>query len=125
MPPSEPGYYFWRDRRSGQITRRSEWFVTKSPTVSVKNHQVKYLISFTLPRFCDQSLGRSRKERFYRRATDAWVAKRHDEAAGLVRPDEHIAWRSCRCRAAGDLGAAVAMTLGRSVEVPDALRRAG
>ena len=75
MPPSEPGYYFWRDRRSGEITRRSEWFVTKSPTVTVDNQQKKYLISFTLPRFCDQSLGRSRKERFYRRATDAWVAK--------------------------------------------------
>jgi len=75
MPPSEPGYYFWRDRRTGQVTRRSEWFVTKSPTVTVGNHHRKYLISFTLPRFCDQSLGRSRKERFYRRATDAWVAK--------------------------------------------------
>jgi len=75
MPQSEPGYYFWRDRRSGEITRRSEWFVTKSPTVTVNSHDVKYLISFTLPRFCDQSLGRSRKERFYRRATDAWVAK--------------------------------------------------
>src|SRR5262249_61507735 len=75
MPPSEPGYYFWRDRRSGQITRRSEWFVTKSPIVTVDNRQVKYLISFTLPRYCDQSLGRSRKERFYRRASDAWIAK--------------------------------------------------
>lgn len=75
MPASEPGYYFWRDRRTGQITRRSEWFVTKSPSVTVRNHPVKYLVSFTLPRFCDQSLGRSRKERFYRRATDAWVAK--------------------------------------------------
>jgi hypothetical protein len=36
---------------------------------------MKYLISFTLPRFCDQSLDRSRKERFYRRASDAWIAK--------------------------------------------------
>jgi hypothetical protein len=75
MPASEPGYYFWRDRRTGEITRRSEWFVTKSPTVTLDSRDVKYLISFTLPRFCDQSLGRSRKERFYRRATDAWVAK--------------------------------------------------
>jgi hypothetical protein len=33
------------------------------------------MISFSLPRFCDQSLDRSRKERFYRRAEDAWVAK--------------------------------------------------
>ena len=31
LPESEPGYYFWRDRDDGQLTRRSEWFVTKSP----------------------------------------------------------------------------------------------
>ena len=29
LPPSEPGYYFWRDRLTGRITRRSEWFVTR------------------------------------------------------------------------------------------------
>ncbi len=75
LPPSEPGYYFWRDRRTGEVTRRSEWFVTKSPSVTVSGRPMKYLISFTLPRFCDQSLERSRKERFYRRASDAWIAK--------------------------------------------------
>src|SRR5262245_58648104 len=64
LPASEPGYYFWRDRRSGQITRRSEWFVTKSPSVTIGPRQIKYLISFALPRFCDQSLDRSRKERY-------------------------------------------------------------
>ena len=31
IPSSEPSYYFWRDRRTGEMTRRSEWFVTKSP----------------------------------------------------------------------------------------------
>jgi hypothetical protein len=75
LPPSEPGYYFWRDRTTGVITRRSEWFVTKSPVVTIGGRQKKYLISFSLPRFCDQSLDRSRKERFYRRASDAWIAK--------------------------------------------------
>lgn len=75
LPPSEPGYYFWRDRASGRITRRSEWFVTRSPQVTVGSREIKYLISFTLPRFCDQSLIHSRKERFYRRASDAWMAK--------------------------------------------------
>jgi hypothetical protein len=75
LPQSEPGYYFWRDRDSGRITRRSEWFVTKSPTVTVGGRPISYLISFTLPRYCDQSLGRSRKERFYRRAGDSWIAK--------------------------------------------------
>ena len=75
LPPSEPGYYFWRDRETGRITRRSEWFVTKSPTVSLGGRPIKYMISFALPRFCDQTLGRSRKERFYPSAGQAWMAK--------------------------------------------------
>jgi hypothetical protein len=74
LPPSEPGYYFWRDRSTGQVTRRSEWFVTKSPSVTVAGHQVDYLISFTLPRFCDQTLGRSRKHEHYP-GEGHWVAK--------------------------------------------------
>ena len=74
QPPSDDGYYFWRDCASGQITRRSEWFVTKSPIVSVDGRRIKYMISFALPRFCDQSLGRTRKERFYPGAA-AWLAK--------------------------------------------------
>jgi hypothetical protein len=74
LPPSEPGYYFWRDRTTRRITRRSEWFVTKSPTLTLSSHPIKYLISFALPRFCDQSLDRSRKERFYPGA-EPWIAK--------------------------------------------------
>ena len=74
LPASEPGYYFWRDRSSGRITRRSEWFVTKSPVVTIGTRSIKYMISFALPRFCDQSLDRSRKERFYPGA-DPWLAK--------------------------------------------------
>jgi hypothetical protein len=74
LPPSEPGYYFWRDRATKTITRRSEWFVTKSPLVTIGPRQIKYMISFALPRFCDQSLDRSRKERFYPGA-DPWIAK--------------------------------------------------
>jgi hypothetical protein len=30
LPDSEPAYYYWRDRRSGHLTRRSEWFITRS-----------------------------------------------------------------------------------------------
>jgi hypothetical protein len=74
LPASEPGYYFWRDRSSGRLTRRSEWFVTKSPVVTIGARELKYLVSFALPRFCDQSLDRSRKERMYPGA-DPWVAK--------------------------------------------------
>jgi len=74
LPPSEPGYYFWRDRTTHELTRRSEWFVTKSPVVTVCGHEIKYMLSFTLPRFCDQSLDRSRKERFYPGA-EPWTAK--------------------------------------------------
>lgn len=74
LPTSEPGYYFWRDRHSGRLTRRSEWFVTKSPTVSVESREIKYLISFVLPRFCDQTLSRSRKRTLYDRR-EPWIAK--------------------------------------------------
>ena len=63
MPESEPGYYFWRDRTTGQLTRRSEWFVTKSPEVRIGGTAIKYLISFVLPRFCDQTLGRIAQRR--------------------------------------------------------------
>src|SRR6185295_5595707 len=74
LPPSEPGYYFWRDRTTQALTRRSEWFVTKSPSVTIGGRDVKYMLSFTLPRFCDQSIDRSRKERFYPGA-EPWMAK--------------------------------------------------
>jgi hypothetical protein len=74
LPASEPGYYFWRDRKSGRLTRRSQWFVTKSPVVTIGARRIKYMISFSLPRYCDQSLDRSRKERFYPGA-EAWIAK--------------------------------------------------
>src|SRR3977135_2677816 len=74
LPASEPGYYFWRDRSTRVLTRRSEWFVTKSPVVTVGARDLKYMISFALPRFCDQSLDRSKKERFYPGA-DPWIAK--------------------------------------------------
>jgi hypothetical protein len=74
LPPSEPGYYFWRDRRTGRLTRRSEWFVTKSPTVHIGGQPINYLISFALPRFCDQTLEGSRKREFYANA-EPWLAK--------------------------------------------------
>ena len=74
LPESEPGYYFWRDRETGQLTRRSEWFVTKSPEVRIGGTRITYLISFVLPRFCDQTLERSRKAAFYPGAAP-WLAK--------------------------------------------------
>lgn len=74
LPPSEPGYYFWRDRSTGKLTRRSEWFITKSPTVRVGMQPIDYMISFTLPRFCDQTLSRSRKEAHYA-GHEVWIAK--------------------------------------------------
>jgi hypothetical protein len=74
LPDSEPGYYFWRDRSTGELTRRSEWFVTKSPQVRVGRTPIKYLISFVLPRFCEQSLERTRKGDLYPGAP-GWLAK--------------------------------------------------
>src|SRR5919112_1721163 len=75
LPESEPGYYFWRDRDTGQLTRRSEWFITKSPEVRVGGTKINYLISFVLPRFCDQSLERSRKAELYPSDSPSWLAK--------------------------------------------------
>jgi hypothetical protein len=75
LPQTEPGYYYWRDRQSGRITRRSRWFVTKSPLVYLGGRRVQYLISFALPRFCDQTLRGSRKEQYYSTAADGWLAK--------------------------------------------------
>jgi hypothetical protein len=75
LPESEPGYYFWRDRDTGELTRRSEWFVTRSPEVRIGPTRIKYLISFVLPRFCDQTLERSRKGDLYPAGAPAWLAK--------------------------------------------------
>ena len=75
LPTSEPGYFFWRDRTTGAVTRRSEWFVTKSPEVYYEGRLMNYMISFALPRFTDQTLSRSRKRELYPQATPDWVAK--------------------------------------------------
>ena len=74
LPASEPGYYFWRDRTTGRLTRRSEWFVTKSPLVTVGTNPIDYMVSFTLPRFCDQQLSRSRKQVHYKDCAN-WIGK--------------------------------------------------
>src|SRR5947208_14908572 len=52
LPASEPGYYFWRDRSTRLLTRRSEWFVTKSPVVTVGTPGVTYMTSVAPARFC-------------------------------------------------------------------------
>jgi hypothetical protein len=75
LPPSDPGYFYWRDNKTGAVTRRTEWFVTKSPEVFVDNLKLNYLISFSIPRFTDQSLARSRKRELYPAGTPFWVAK--------------------------------------------------
>lgn len=74
MPDSQPAYYFWRDRRTGRLTRRSEWFVMRSPDVQVGDAKITYLISVVLPRFADQTLRGSRKEEAYP-GYESWVAK--------------------------------------------------
>ena len=90
LPASEPGYYFWRDRATHRVTRRSEWFVTKSPSVTIAARPIKYMISFALPRFCDQSLDRSRKERFYPGALP-WMAKLDTVVHELFHIDPQLA----------------------------------
>ena len=75
LPSSDPGYFFWRDRATGEITRRTEWFVTKSPKVYFDGRLMNYMVSFALPRFMDQTLTRSRKRSLYPADTPDWVAK--------------------------------------------------
>ncbi|MGE0594176.1 MAG: hypothetical protein AB7G23_18830 [Vicinamibacterales bacterium] len=74
LPDSEPGYYFWRSRSTGELTRRSQWFVTRSPQVRVGTTPIDYMVSFSLPRFCDQTLSSTRKQVHYR-GDEQWVAK--------------------------------------------------
>jgi hypothetical protein len=88
LPESEPGYYFWRDRKTGELTRRSEWFVTKSPEVRIGTTRVKYLISFVLPRFCEQTLERSRKADLYPEGSP-WLAKLDTIVHELYHIDPH------------------------------------
>jgi len=74
LPASDPGYYYWRDRNTGALTRRSEWFVTKSPIVTVGNARIDYMVSFALPRFCEQPLASTRKQVHYAGYPD-WITK--------------------------------------------------
>jgi len=74
LPPSEPGYYYWRDRATGALTRRSEWFITRSPVVHVGTGAIDFMVSFTLPRFCDQRRVSARKRARYSEHP-TWVAK--------------------------------------------------
>ncbi len=108
LPTSEPGYYYWRDRQSGDITRRSRWFVTKTPTVVLCGRPVRYMVSFALPRFCDQSLDGSRKAQHYD-GVPGWVAKLDTIAHELYHIDPQAAGirrveRSDGCAAAGSHG---------------------
>ena len=80
-----------RSHRRSRITRRSEWFVTKSPVGHDRRARtIKYMISFALPRFCDQSLDRSRKERFYPGA-EPWIAKLDTVVHELYHIDPELA----------------------------------
>jgi hypothetical protein len=90
LPTSEPGYYYWLDRCTGEMTRRSPYFVTESPTVTIAGKPIRYLISFALPRFCDQSLSRAPKRVFYADMPD-WVAKLDTIVHELyhIAPDGH------------------------------------
>ena len=74
LPPSEPGYYYWRDRRTGALTRRSEWFISKSPVITVGGSNIDYMVSFALPRFCDQSSSSLRKQAHYA-GYPPWITK--------------------------------------------------
>jgi hypothetical protein len=74
LPTSEPGYYFWADADTGVITRRSPWFVTRSPQVVIHGMAIDYMISVALPRFSDQ-VGRRKLERYADTGLSPWVVR--------------------------------------------------
>jgi len=74
LPPSEPDRYTWTDRRSRRVVRQSEWFVARSPEVRVDGRRIRYLLSFALPRFADETLERSGKHALYPDGAP-WIAK--------------------------------------------------
>ena len=83
LPTSEPGYYFWRDRATGELTRRSEWFVTKSPTVRVgpTHDQVSDLVrAAAVLRSVARALAQSRA---LSGRADVGREARHDRARAL------------------------------------------
>jgi hypothetical protein len=88
LPDSEPAYYFWRDRRTGAVSRRSEWFVTRSPEVRAGGRRISHLVSIALPRFCDQTLKDTHKERVYEPCRE-WVAKLDTIVHELYHVDPH------------------------------------
>jgi hypothetical protein len=104
LPDSEPAYYFWRDRRTGALSRRSEWFTTRSPEVHVGGRRISHLVSIALPRFCDQTLKDTHKERVYGRGKE-WVAKLDTIVHELYHVDPHQGGIRLSVKADGSPGA--------------------
>jgi len=88
LADSEPAYYFWRDRRTGALSRRSEWFVTRTPEVRLGGRRISHLISIALPRFCDQTLNDTHKAGVYERGRQ-WMAKLDTIVHELYHVDPH------------------------------------
>ena len=102
LPESEPGYYFWRDRSTGELTRRSEWFVTKTPVVRVGPTVIKYLISFVLPRFCEQDMTRSWKRELYgtpSRGSPSSIRSCTSSITSIPKPAASVSWPTRTARA--------------------------
>jgi hypothetical protein len=104
LPDSEPAYYLWRDRRTGALSRRSEWFVTRSPEVRAGGRRISHLVSIALPRFCDQTLKDTHKERVYGRGRE-WVAKLDTIVHELYHVDPHQGGIRLSVKADGSPGA--------------------
>lgn len=63
LPATEPGYFFWADRGTGRVTRRTPWFVSRWPEVTLHGQTMAYLISVNLPRFAEQPSA-SKRQRY-------------------------------------------------------------
>jgi len=73
-PRAAPDRYAWVDRRTGRVMRQSEWFVVRAPDVRIAGRRISHLISFALPRFCEQTLADAGKRLHYPGGAP-WLAK--------------------------------------------------
>lgn len=73
-PAQGPDRYAWVDRRTRRVVRQSEWFVVRVPEVRIAGRAIRHLISFALPRFCEQTLNDAGKHGRYPEGAP-WLAK--------------------------------------------------
>jgi len=113
-PAGGPDRYAWVDRRTRRVVRQSEWFVVRVPEVRIAGRAVRHLISFALPRFCEQTLDGAAKHGHYPEGPP-WLAKLDTVVHELYHIDPGMGGIRRAARADG--------TVSRHAHGPDFYRR--